>query len=127
MRIFGGKAFMKWAKKENISDDQLCQIAKEAFGGEVEADLGKYLFKKRVAREGKGKSGGYRTIIAYRKKKSDRIVFLYGFPKNNRGNITKTEKEALSVAAAAFIDANDKQVDALKDIGSFIELECRNE
>jgi len=127
VRIFSGKAFAKWAKSEKMKDDQLCKFASEAFAGEVEADLGGYLFKKRIARAGGGKSGGYRTIIAFRKKKSDRIVFLVGFPKNKRGTITKKEQAALSIAATSFVDATDDQVAALKKMGSFVELECKDE
>jgi hypothetical protein len=32
----------------------------------VDADLGGGLIKQRVARKGKGKSGGYRMLVAYR-------------------------------------------------------------
>jgi hypothetical protein len=40
----------------------------------VDARLGGFLIKKRVAGFGRGKSGGYRTIVAYRQ--GDRVVFL---------------------------------------------------
>ena len=53
------------------------------------ADLGKNLFKVRVKREGQGKSSGYRTIVVYRERK--RAIFLYGFAKNEKGNITSKE------------------------------------
>ncbi len=125
MRVFVGKAFRKWADSEAISDKDLCAAAKEAFDGTVEADLGGYLFKKRIARTGGGKSGGFRTIIGFRKKKSDRIFFLYGFPKSSRSNITRREKDALSVNAKALIEADDGQIDALKAKGSIAELECK--
>ena len=41
-----------------------------------DADLGGGLFKKRIARPGQGKSGGYRTLGATNK--GDRWVFVYG-------------------------------------------------
>jgi len=53
----------------------------------VEADLGGYLFKKRIARPGGGKSGGYRTILGFRRTSTERTIFLYGFAKNQRANI----------------------------------------
>jgi hypothetical protein len=40
--------------------------ATEAFAGQYDADLGGYLFKKRIARQDGGKSGGYRTILGFR-------------------------------------------------------------
>ena len=45
MRIFVGKMFKRWAGSEAISDEDLCAAAKEAFAGNVEGDLGGYLFK----------------------------------------------------------------------------------
>jgi len=45
-------------------------------------DLGGGIIKQRVARPGKGKSGGYRTVIAYRAR--NRAVFLFGFAKSER-------------------------------------------
>lgn len=53
--------------------------------GLIDADLGGNLIKQRVARTGKGRSSGYRMIIAYRKK--NMAVFLYGFAKNEMDNI----------------------------------------
>jgi len=124
VRVFVGKVFRKWATSESISDQDLCSAAKEAFDGTFDADLGGYLFKKRIARTGGGKSGGFRTIIGFRKKHSERIFFLYGFPKSSRSNITRREQAALSVNAKALIETNDKQIEALKSKGSIAELEC---
>jgi hypothetical protein len=81
------------------------------------------LFKKRVARAGGGKSTGYRTIVGYKKGNTDRVIFLYGFPKNSRSNITEREREALSTAAA-FIAATDKHLADLIAKGGIFELEC---
>ena len=126
MRVFVGKAFRKWAGSESISDEDLCAAAKEAFDGNVEGNLGGYLFKKRVARKGGGQSGGFRTIIGFRKKKSDRIFFLYGFPKSSRSNITRPEQAALSINDKALIEANDEKINALKEKGTIVELECKS-
>ena len=65
--------------------------------GLVDADLGGGLFKKRVARPGQGKSGGFRTLVATNR--GDRWVFAFGFPKNERSNIDKDEEEALKKLA----------------------------
>jgi hypothetical protein len=55
----------------------------------VDADLGGNLIKQRVARSGRGRSGGYRTVVAFRA--SQRSVFLYGFAKSERDNIDDRE------------------------------------
>ena len=51
----------------------------------VDADLGSGLYKQRVARQGGGKSGGFRTIIAFRT--NTVAFFLFGFAKNDTDNI----------------------------------------
>jgi len=124
MRAFMEKKFGRWASSEGIDTDTLCRAAQEAFAGQVEADLGGYLFKKRVARASGGKSGGYRTILGFRKGKEERIFFLYGFPKNVRASITGRERTALTMVAEALIGATDGQIDQLKTKGSLTELEC---
>jgi hypothetical protein len=124
MRVFKGKQFSRWAIGEAISDNNLCQAAAEAFTGQYDADLGGYLFKKRIARSDGGKSGGYRTVLGFRKSNSKRIFFLYGFPKNVRANITAREQSALSANASALVDATDQQIDDLKARGTMVEMEC---
>ena len=125
MRVFKGKHFSRWAAGEAIRVADLCQAAAEAFFGQYDADLGGYLFKKRIARQDGGKSGGYRTILGFRKSDSERIFFLYGFPKNARANITSRERTALSVNASALVDADNSQIEALKGKGTILELECK--
>ena len=124
MRAFKGKQFSRWAAGEGIGDADLCRAAAEAFDGQYDADLGGYLFKKRIARQDGGKSGGYRTILGFRKSDSKRIFFLYGFPKNVRSNITTKERSALSANASALVGTTDKQIDELKAKGTILELEC---
>jgi hypothetical protein len=86
------------------------QAAAEIVAGQVEADLGGGLFKKRLAREGGGTRRGYRVLIGYKRPNTDRIVFLYAFAKNARANISDKEKEALRLVAGALVLATDAQV-----------------
>ena len=127
MRVFAGKQFSRWANDEAISDEILIETAEEAFGGNVDADLGGYLFKKRLAREGGGKSGGYRTIICFRKSDSDRIFFLYGFPKNSKGNITAKEEKALKLLAKSMVNLSEDQIAELEQAGAIRALKRAEE
>jgi hypothetical protein len=122
MRAFVNKPFRRWMRAEDITEDILCHAANEIVAGKVEADLGGYLFKKRIAGKSGGKSGGYRTIVGYRKGNSDRVIFLYRFAKKERPNITDRESEALSIAATNLINATDKQVADLIALGRLFEL-----
>ncbi len=122
MRVFKNKWFTRWARMEDVPDFALVQAAAEVVAGQVEADLGGGLFKKRLAREGSGKRGGYRIIIGYKRPNTDRIVFLYAFAKNARASISEKEKQALSLVAEAFVSATDEQVSLLLQEGSIVEV-----
>lgn len=123
MRVFKNKWFARWTRAEDIPDSVLLRAAAEVAAGQVEADLGGCLFKKRLAREGSGKRSGYRVIIGYKRPNSNRIIFLYAFAKNARANISAKEKEALSLVAEAFISATDAQVSSLLKKGSIVEVQ----
>src|ERR1700678_2411253 len=85
MRAFKTKWFARFARQELIADTNLWEAIERAERGLVDADLGGGLIKQRVPRHGKGRSGGYRVIVAYRAK--NRAVFLLGFAKNEQDNI----------------------------------------
>ena len=61
--IYKTKSFQSKFKKAGIGDSELITACDEMARGLVDADLGDHLYKKRVAPPGKGKSGGYRTMI----------------------------------------------------------------
>ncbi|MEI7609891.1 MAG: type II toxin-antitoxin system RelE/ParE family toxin [Rhodospirillaceae bacterium] len=122
MRVYKNKWFHRWARGEGIADATLIAAVEEILAGKVDADLGGYLFKKRLARAGQGKSGGYRTIVGYRKSGSDRLIFLFAFPKNSKANISGREEAALSIAAEGFLNATDEHVNALLEKGAVWEV-----
>lgn len=101
MDTYKTKVFNRWADKENLKDDALCRAIREVVDGLLDADLGGGLIKKRVAAEGRGKRGSYRTLIAFRC--GDRAVFLYGFGKNERANIDDKEAKVLKLLARQFL------------------------
>ena len=89
MQVYKLKAFARFQRRERVSDNMLARAIERTEQGLVDADLGGGLVKQRVARPGQGKSGGFRTIIAYRQGK--RAVFLFGFAKNERANLDDDE------------------------------------
>lgn len=76
--------------------------------GLVDANLGGYVAKKRVALGGRGKSGGVRTLLAF--KIRDKAFFLYGFAKNQQSNITDKALKALKLLAAKLLAYDSRQV-----------------
>lgn len=74
----------------------------------IDADLGGGIIKQRVARQGQGRSGGYRMLIAYRA--GERAVFLYGFAKHERDNVGPDEILTLREIGASWLDASALRV-----------------
>jgi len=121
-RVFKRKRFARWQDDEDLPDTALCKAVKEMASGLVDADLGGFLYKKRVARPGSGKSGGYRTLLSARI--GERYVFLHGFAKNDQDNIAQDEKKALQFAGKLLLDLSaDALVIALQS-GVLMEVCC---
>jgi hypothetical protein len=91
VKIFETKEFVRFARREKITDARLCEAVNRVVRGLIDADLGGGLIKQRIARPGQGRSGGYRTLMAFRS--GHRAVFVYGFAKSERGNIGPDELE----------------------------------
>lgn len=89
MKKLSTKWFNKWSKKANLNKKNLLAAIENLENVLSTADLGGNIYKVRVKRANKGKSSGFRTIVVY--KKGDRAIFLYGFGKNEKDNIDKTE------------------------------------
>ena len=109
MRIFKTKWFHRWAGKEGLNDASLSSAIDEIQQGLVDADLGGHVLKKRVALPGRGKSGGARTLLAFREK--HHVFFVYGFAKNIRANIADAELKALRLLAGELLGYRDTQID----------------
>jgi hypothetical protein len=75
MRIFKTKEFGKLARREGLTNRQLMLAVDEMESGLVDADLGSHLYKKRIAQGNKGKSGSYRTLLAF--KTGTKTFFLF--------------------------------------------------
>lgn len=124
-RILKRKDFARWQAGEKLPDAALCKAAKEMESGLIDADLGGFLYKKRVARPGGGKSGGYRTLVSARI--GSRYVFLHGFPKNDKANITQNEKKALQFAGKAFLQLSGEAQQKALQSGVLVEVHCEQD
>ncbi|EKD75002.1 MAG: hypothetical protein ACD_44C00260G0004 [uncultured bacterium] len=120
MRIFKTKLFSRRAKEIGLNDAALLKAIKEMLQGLYEANLGGNIYKKRVSLGGRGKSGGARMLVAF--KMLDKAIFLYGFPKNERGNINKKEEKALKILANFFFNYSESQIDDAVKTGDLIEV-----
>jgi hypothetical protein len=121
-RVFKTRWFERFARKEKIPDAVLLDAVGRAEKGQLDADLGGGVIKQRIARPGQGKSGGYRTIIFFRRR--ERAVFTYGFAKSVRANIDADEEKQFKEAARHVLHLTDKQIKELVENG---DVEVRYE
>jgi hypothetical protein len=108
LRILKNKPFSQWAKKLKIDDKTLLTAINEMTHGLYEANLGGHIYKKRLPLGAKGKSGGARTIIAF--KAGNKAIFVYGFSKGEKSNITKKEEDSLKDLAKIYFSYDDDQI-----------------
>ena len=97
MKVYKNKWFGRFARRESITDAQLCNAVARAGRGLIDGDLGGGLIKQRVARLGAGKSGGYRTLIFF--SIGVRSVFAFGFAKSDLDNLDDDDERDLKKAA----------------------------
>ena len=124
-RIFKRRDFARWQTGERLPDTVLCKAVRDMESGLVDADRGGLLYKKRVARPGSGKSGGYRTLLAARI--GSRYVFLHGFPKSATANITREEKRALQFAGKVFLELPVGNLSKALQSGVLLEVRCEQD
>ncbi|MGO9172432.1 MAG: type II toxin-antitoxin system RelE/ParE family toxin [Rhodomicrobium sp.] len=105
MRVFKTRGFARFAKAEDIADTVLAKAVAQAQAELIDADLGGGLIKLRVARPGSGKRGGYRTLLAFRA--GSRAIFLFGFAKSERENVSLDQLADLKAAAADILRRSD--------------------
>lgn len=67
------------------------------------------LFKKRLALPEKGKCGSARTLIATNR--TNRWVFIFGFEKNEKENLTLAEHSYLQMLAQDLLEYTDSDLD----------------
>ena len=109
LRIFTTKTFGRFCRKSGITDRALSSAVEEIEHGLIDANLGGGVLKKRVARAGGGKSGGFRTLLAFRSEV--RTVFIFGFAKNSLDNITSSQLASLKEAAEIYLGLTDDEIE----------------
>lgn len=122
MTIYKTRWFARWANKQGLTSPSLCAAVREMTEGLYDADLGNGLLKKRIARSGQGKRGGFRTLVATNK--GNRWIFLFGFPKNERSNIDKDEEVALKLLAVHLLSLTAQALDQAQHAGELMEVNC---
>jgi hypothetical protein len=122
MRVFKTKPFARFASHERIADDELLEAVERATRGLIDADLGGGVIKQRLARPGQGKSGGFRSIILFRR--GARAFFVFGFAKNAQDNIDAAELQAFRRLADEVLGYDDATLALAMANGTMKEVMC---
>lgn len=120
MRAYKVRTFGRWMKREGLSDRDLRDALVEMQSGLVDARLGGGLVKKRIARAGHGKSGGYRVLVA--SNFGERWIFMFGFAKNERDNIDDDELKLIKRLAATLLSLSEIDVRKALTAGDLLEI-----
>ncbi|UQZ90566.1 addiction module toxin RelE [Deltaproteobacteria bacterium Smac51] len=120
MKIFKTKSFTQFSRKKEITDRELLKTAIEVENGLIDASLGGGIIKKRVARQGQGKSGGFRVIICF--KEGERLFFVHGFAKSSQDNISVEELHDFKDLAKILFNLPEADLKAAIETGALREI-----
>jgi hypothetical protein len=120
VRILVTKHFRKWASKHSLSDLALAGAVSDLSENKSVNQLGKFLFKIRVRSSSSGKSGGFRTIVVA--VENDRVFFVYGFAKNEKDNLNKSELDGFKQLAKTYAALSVKQISQAIKYGELFEV-----
>ena len=122
MQTFKTKAFARFANRDGLEDAALCEAIGRARRGLIDADLGGGVIKQRIARRGGGRSGGFRTIVLFRR--GELAFFVYGFAKSGRDNVRRDELATFRLLADEYLSLDRAGLAAALAVGAIIEVEC---
>ena len=111
--------------RNGMGKSTLCKAIADAKKRLIDADLGGGVIRQRIARVGEGASGGFRSIVLYRRGKLAFSVF--GFPKSRTANIKKDELRAFKKLAKEMLTLNDRQIASLMKINALMEVICHGQ
>ena len=120
MNVYKTRESARLARKAGVDDRSLREAIARADKGLVDATIGKFLIKQRVAWQNEGRSGGFRTIAFHRQ--GDRAVYLHLFAKNAQGNLTAAELAAYREFAKHLANLTAEQIGKLVEQKKWIEI-----
>lgn len=119
-RILVTRFFQRWADDEGLGSAVLAPAVRDVEDGLADGALGGGIIKKRVRIPGRGKSGGARVLLVTNHR--DRWIFIYGFLKNQRANISDRELAALRELSRDLLALSEEQLNGRTRSKILIEI-----
>ena len=120
MRYLKNKHFQRESKDYGLDDEDIKTVLDDIFEGRA-IPLGFKMYKIRGAKEGKGKSGGFRNIFFW--KKDELIVFCLLLAKNERDNFNSDEEKALRIWSKEYSGLTEEEINNSIEKKNFWEVE----
>jgi len=95
-------------KDHGLGDNYLKNVLNDIHDGRA-IPLGSKMYKIRAAREGEGKSGGFRNIFFW--KKETMIVFCLLFGKNEQDSLDHDERQVLKILSEEYDELTDAEIE----------------
>ena len=125
MDIYQTKYVFKKSKMFNIPNSQWVKSIETLENSSTTAYLGNHIYKLRLAANNKGKSGGYRGILIY--KKDNLILILSVFSKTNQENLKREELDLLKKLGQSYLNLSQTEINILISRKALINIGEINE
>jgi len=113
------KQFDRDLKDNGLDDEDMKVVLDDVFEGRA-IPLGSKMYKIRGAMEGRGKSGGFRSIFFW--KREEFIVFCLLFAKNEQDDLSWDERRALKVWSNEYDGLTEDDLRKAVENKSFTEI-----
>jgi hypothetical protein len=110
MRYLKNKAFQRDLNDNHLDDGYVKKVLEDILKGRS-TPLGFKMYKIRAAKEGRGKSGGFRNIFFW--KRNERIIFCLLFGKNEQDDINADERRALKILSDEYDRLTENEIGTL--------------
>lgn len=104
IRVFALKGFVRFARRMQVSEATLWETVLSP----PNADLGRGLYKFRIARPGEGARGGGRALVALRV--GCRAILMFGWEKNDMENIGPKELKVYRNLAKRYLGFSNDEI-----------------
>ena len=119
-RIFKNDWFAKFARKNRIGNEVLVDAIVRADLGLVDADLGSGVIKQRIARKNSGKSGGFRSVVIF--KRGELAIFVFGYAKSGMDNFDDVDLSNFKRSAKLVFGFSDADINSELESGRLLEV-----
>lgn len=120
MRYLKNKWFQRDLKGNGLDDEDVKVLLDDILKGRA-ISLGSKLYKIRWAKEGRGKSGGFRSLFFW--KQGELIVFCLLFAKSEQDNLSADELKVLKILSKEYDNLTEGEIRKRIEQKSLTEVE----